>query len=103
MMRGFDGAGAAKVGVPFDTVGTAEKAGFYKPDPRPYEMALRTLDVPASRCLFVAGSPYDLVGTARVGLATYWHDRSGLPLPDGAQAPLVRASTLDRLQQVVIG
>ena len=94
---------AGKVGVQFDAVVTAEKAGFYKPDPRPYETALRALDVSAARCLFVAGSPYDLVGTARVGLATYWHDRSGLPLPEGARAPLVRASTLDGLARMVVG
>ena len=93
---------AERIGVPFATVVTAERAGFYKPDPRPYEMALRELDVAPSRCLFVAGSPYDLVGTARVGLATYWHDRSGLPLPEGAQAPLVREPTLDKLVQTVI-
>ena len=33
------------------------------------------------RCLFVAGSSYDLIGTAKVGLATYWHDGSGWPCP----------------------
>ena len=93
---------AAKVGVPFAVVVTAEQASFYKPDPRPYEMALRGLGVAPSRCLFVAGSPYDLAGTASVGLPAYWHDRSGLPLPDGVQAPLVRASTLDDLAPLVI-
>ena len=92
---------ASKIGVPFATVVTAEKAGSYKPDPRPYELALRELDVPPSRCLFVAGSPYDLVGTGRVGLATYWHDRTGLPLPEGAPAPLLREPTIDKLVRTV--
>ena len=35
----------------------------------------------ARRAAFVAGSGYDLFGTSRVGLRTYWHNRVGLALP----------------------
>src|SRR5207302_3464314 len=58
----------ACTGVNFDAVITAERAGFYKPDPRPYEMALDELAVTPGRCLFVAGSAFDLFGTSKVGL-----------------------------------
>jgi 2-haloacid dehalogenase len=34
---------AARVGVPFAVLVTAERAGFYKPDPRPYRLALTEL------------------------------------------------------------
>ena len=51
-------------GVGFDVVVTAERAGYYKPDARPYKMALDELGVAAGRCLFVAGSAYDLFGTS---------------------------------------
>jgi 2-haloacid dehalogenase len=72
----------ACTGVVFDIVVTAERAGCYKPDPRPYEQALAELGVSTSRCLFVAGSAYDLFGASKVGLPTYWHDRIGMkPLP----------------------
>lgn len=84
----------ARTGVEFDVTVTAERAGYYKPDPRPYKLALDELGVAADRCLFVAGSAYDLFGTHKVGLPTYWHDRIGMkPLPD-APAPIEHHSSL---------
>ena len=41
----------------------------------------------ATGAAFVAGSGYDLFGTSRVGLRTYWHNRVGLALPPGAPEP----------------
>jgi FMN phosphatase YigB (HAD superfamily) len=66
---------------------TSEEAGFYKPDPRPYERALARLQVEPSQAAFVAGSGYDMFGTSKVGLRTYWHNRVGLALPEGAARP----------------
>ena len=91
---------AQRVGVSFDVIVTSESAGYYKPDPRPYRMALERLDLPADRVLFVAGSAYDLVGTSRIGLDTYWHNRAGLRAPPEAPAPLMESPTLDRLPQL---
>ena len=85
---------AALMQVPFDTIVTAERAGHYKPDPAPYQLALADLGLPPQRVLFVAGSGFDLFGTARAGLATLWHNRVGLALPQGAQPPAAEASTL---------
>jgi 2-haloacid dehalogenase len=93
----------ACVGVEFDVVVTAERAGYYKPDPRPYQKALDELNLATSRCLFVAGSAYDLFGTSRSGLATYWHDRLGTaPLSD-APKPLLHHRSLYPLVSVVLG
>jgi beta-phosphoglucomutase-like phosphatase (HAD superfamily) len=36
---------------------SSERAGFYKPDPHPYRLALDELHVEPQDCLFVAGSP----------------------------------------------
>ncbi|MCB1741138.1 MAG: HAD-IA family hydrolase [Gammaproteobacteria bacterium] len=88
---------AARLGVPLDCVITAERAGAYKPEPAPYRMALDALGLPAARVLFVAGSAFDLFGTARVGLPTVWHNRVGLALPAEAPAPLRQAPTLEPL------
>lgn len=82
------------VGVPFDVIVTSERAGYYKPDPHPYQLALDDLALPAHRVLFVAGSGFDLFGTAAVGLDTYWHNRIGLAAPDGAPRPLAQACDL---------
>jgi 2-haloacid dehalogenase len=94
---------AACVGVAFDAVVTAERAGFYKPDPAPYRLALTKLEVAPARCLFVAGSAYDLVGASRVGLDIWWHDRVGMAKPPEAPDPLHRTSDLNGLAVRVLG
>lgn len=86
------------LGVPFDVVITSEKAGFYKPDPAPYRLALESLEIAPENAVFVAGSAYDLFGTQKVGMATVWHNRVGLTAPAGAPAPLLTRPTLDTLE-----
>ncbi|MES2184124.1 MAG: HAD-IA family hydrolase [Pseudomonadota bacterium] len=85
---------AARLGIAWDVVVTSEEAGFYKPDPRPYRLALERLEVPAHEAAFVAGSGYDMFGTASVGLRSFWHNRVGLALPADAPAPDLQAPTL---------
>jgi 2-haloacid dehalogenase len=92
---------ADRVGVPFEVVVTSEQAGFYKPDPRPYRLALEKLGLPAERVLFVAGSAYDMFGTAQVGLDTFWHNRIGLAAPAGAPAPLAESARITDLLEFV--
>src|SRR6516165_3271788 len=91
------------VGVEFEVVVTAERAGYYKPDPRPYEMALGELRLAGSRCLFVAGSAYDLIGTSKVGLSTYWHDRVRMAPPLNLPKPSEHHCSLYPLLDLVIG
>lgn len=85
---------ADRLGIAWDLVITSEEAGYYKPDPRPYQMALDRLGVQARDAAFVAGSGYDLFGTAKVGLRTYWHNRVGLQRPEGAPLAEVESPTL---------
>mgnify|MGYP003623025605 CR=1 FL=1 len=92
----------AQVGVPIDVVVTAECAGFYKPDPRPYQMALDRLGLPPARCLFVAGSAYDLIGTGRLGIPTFWHDRIGMAVPPEVTPPMAHKRTLDSLIETAL-
>jgi 2-haloacid dehalogenase len=93
---------ADRLGINFSVIVTAERAGFYKPDPRPYRLALEELKVDPHRCLFVAGSPFDHFGTAKVALPTYWHDRIGMTAPEGTPTPLFHAPTLDPLLPLVL-
>jgi 2-haloalkanoic acid dehalogenase type II len=93
---------ASRVPAPFSVIVTAERAGCYKPDPRPYQVALDEAGVIAERCLFVAGSAYDMFGTARVGLPTWWHDRIGMPMPPDAPAPIAHHRTLTPLPAHVL-
>jgi 2-haloacid dehalogenase len=93
---------AARTGIAFDAVVTAERAGFYKPHPRPYRLALDALGVAPQDCLFVAGSAYDLSGAAAVGLSVFWHDRIGMAPPPDAPPPLMRHASLHPLTQVLL-
>jgi 2-haloacid dehalogenase len=87
---------AARVGVHFDAVVTAEAAGAYKPKPEPYRLALERLGVEPSRALFVAGSPGDITGASGIGMRVWWHNRLQQPLGDH-QAPLVEHDLLEPL------
>jgi 2-haloalkanoic acid dehalogenase type II len=91
-----------RLAIPFSTVVTAERAGFYKPHPWPYRLALEELGVRPDRCLFVAGSAYDLAGTAKVGLPTWWHDRISMAVPEGVPTPLVHCRDLASLPSYVL-
>ena len=93
----------ARTGVAFDVMVSAERAGFYKPDPRPYQLALAELGLPVERCLFVAGSPYDLFGTAKVGLPAYWHDRIGMAATPEAPKLVAHHDSLGPLVDAVLG
>jgi len=88
---------ASRLRTDWDCIVTAEEAGCYKPDPRPYRLALATLGVAPEEAAFVAGSGYDLFGTSAVGLRTYWHNRVGLARPDGAPVASLERPTLDDL------
>jgi 2-haloacid dehalogenase len=87
---------AARVGVPFDTVVTAEAAGAYKPRPEPYRLALDRLGVAPSRALFVAGSPADITGARAAGMRVWWHNRLHLSLGEH-EAPLAEHCALEPL------
>lgn len=88
---------AQALGVPFRVIVTAEAAGAYKPDPRPYRAAVAALGLTPAQILFVAGSGYDLIGTEAVGLPTVWHNRIGLAAPNGAAPPLATWGSLEPL------
>jgi 2-haloacid dehalogenase len=94
---------AARAGVRFDVLVTAERAGWYKPDPRPYRLALAELELPAEQALFVAGSPADLPGAAGVGLPVVWHNRLGLAPFARSVQPLATWASLDPLPALVAG
>jgi 2-haloalkanoic acid dehalogenase type II len=94
---------AQVLGVTLATIVTAEQAGAYKPDPRPYRHAIAALGLAPAQILFVAGSGYDLIGTAAVGLPTVWHNRIGLAPPPGAPAPLACWTSLDPLPAFLAG
>lgn len=93
----------AKAGVEFDVIVIAERAGAYKPDPRPYVLALEELGIAPGQALFVAGSVFDVNGAGAVGMDVYWHNRAGLPRPDHAPALIAEHRSLGPLTDIVAG
>jgi 2-haloacid dehalogenase len=91
---------AARVGVEFDAVVTAEAAGAYKPRPEPYLRAAERLGVEPGRALFVAGSPSDIDGARGAGMDVCWHNRRQLPLGEH-EAPLAELGSLEPLFDLV--
>ena len=93
---------ADRIGIAFDVVVTAERAGYYKPHARPYKLALQALGETAEAVLFVAGSPYDLFGATALGMPVFWHNRLRMTAPPGAPAPLAQHDNLYPLLRLVM-
>lgn len=92
----------ARLGAAVDVVVAAERAGAYKPDARPYRLALdelaqRVSGLTPARVLFVAGSPFDIPGAGAVGMPVVWHNRLQLERPAGIGAPHAEIDTLAAL------
>jgi len=96
------GALAAARAGKFDLVMTAERAGAYKPDPRPYRAALDALTLHRKRVLFVAGSAHDVGGASRAGMDVYWANRGRVPAPSDA-TPMREEEDLRGLIEVLEG
>lgn len=77
----------AALGVSIPVVVTAEEAGYYKPHPSPYRIALDRLQLASTSVLFVAGSAADVPGASAVGMSVFWHNRSRLVLDDAQVQP----------------
>ena len=95
-------AAAKHVGVPFDVVVTCERAGYYKPEPYPYQLALKEIGCPASRVLYVSGAAFDLIGCTAVGMDAYWHNRLGHARASDCLEPLVESRTLAQLPALAL-
>ena len=67
-------------------VSAAESSAF-KPDPRPYRMALERVESTADEVALVAAHWWDVAGAKRAGLRTGWVARHDLVLPDGLPEP----------------
>jgi 2-haloacid dehalogenase len=92
---------AAATGGDFEVVMSAERAGYYKTDPRAYLAGVSALGLTPTDMLFVGGSAHDVPGAAGAGMKVYWSNRQALPVPAGAPAPLVNARDLTALLELL--
>jgi 2-haloacid dehalogenase len=73
---------------------SAPESGAFKPDPRPYRMALERIGAQAEEVAFVAAHWWDVAGAKRAGLRTGWVARRDLLLPESVPEPDVSGSDL---------
>jgi 2-haloacid dehalogenase len=70
-----------------EAVISAPESGAFKPDPRPYRMALERIGAPAEEVALVAAHWWDVAGAKAAGLRTGWVARRDLLLPDAVPEP----------------
>jgi 2-haloacid dehalogenase len=73
---------------------SAPESGAFKPDLRPYRMALERTGASADEVAFVAAHWWDVAGAKRAGLRTGWVARRDLFLPESVPEPDVRGGNL---------
>jgi 2-haloacid dehalogenase len=66
---------------------SAPESGAFKPDPRPYRMALERVEATGEEVALVAAHWWDVAGAKAAGLRTGWVARRDLVLPDGVPEP----------------
>jgi 2-haloacid dehalogenase len=77
-----------------ETVISAPESGAFKPDPRPYRMALERVGAPAGEVALVAAHWWDVAGAKAAGLRTGWVARRDLLLPGAVPEPDVSGRDL---------
>jgi 2-haloacid dehalogenase len=88
-------------GVKFDVIVTSERAGFYKPNPAPYTLAIRELGIEPKKVLYVSGSAYDIPGAIAMGMDVYWHNRIGMVKLEKVPEPLIMTTSLMPLKEII--
>jgi 2-haloacid dehalogenase len=73
---------------------SADEAGAFKPDPRPYRLALERTGAAADEVVMVAAHWWDVAGAKRAGLRTGWVARRDRVLPASVPDPDVTGRDL---------
>jgi HAD superfamily hydrolase (TIGR01509 family) len=84
----------------FESVIISGKVGLSKPNPAIYELALRTLGIPAEQAVFIDDIPQNVMAAERVGLKGLWLVRTAKPR-EGVPAAYRHLSQIYSLQDVV--
>jgi 2-haloacid dehalogenase len=87
----------------FELVLGAQDSGAYKPDPRPYRMALEQTGAPADEVAFVSTFWWDVSGAKRAGLLTGWVARRERSLLDSVPPPDYVGRDLAEVADAIVG
>jgi len=85
-----------------ELVMSADEAGAFKPDPRPYRMAIERTGAEAGEIVFVAAHWWDVAGAKRAGMRTGWVARRDRVLPASVPEPDVQGPDLPDVAEKVV-
>jgi 2-haloacid dehalogenase len=85
----------------FELVLSAQDAGAYKPDLRPYRMAIERTGAQGAEICFVSTHWWDVAGAKRAGLRTGWVARRDIVLPAGIPEPDVSGRDLTEVAEAL--
>lgn len=77
---------ASGVGSLFSEVISVDRVKTYKPDPRCYELAAKSLGVAGDEVLFVSSNGFDVAGARQFGFRVAWVERGGGRPPPASSA-----------------
>jgi 2-haloacid dehalogenase len=86
----------------FELVLSAQDAGAYKPDLRPYRMAIERTGSPGADVAFVSTHWWDVAGAKRAGMQTGWVARRERSLLDTVPPPDYTGRDLAEAAQAII-
>jgi 2-haloacid dehalogenase len=86
----------------FELVLSAQDAGAYRPDPRPYRMAVERTGASTAETCFVSTYWWDVAGAKRSGLHTAWVARRERSLLDTVPAPDYRGRDLAEVADAIV-
>jgi 2-haloacid dehalogenase len=84
-----------------DVVVSAAETGAFKPDPRPYRLALERIRAEPGEVAMVAAHWWDVAGAKRAGLRTGWVARRDIVLPAGIPEPDVSGRDLTEVAEAL--
>jgi 2-haloacid dehalogenase len=84
-----------------ELVMSAGDAGAFKPDPRPYRMAVERTGAALEEIAFVAANWWDVAGAKRAGLKTGWVARRDRVLPASVPEPDVTGRDLAEVAEAI--
>jgi 2-haloacid dehalogenase len=84
-----------------DIVVSGPETGAFKPDPRPYRLALERIRADPGEVAMVAAHWWDVAGAKRAGLRTGWVARRDIVLPAGVPEPDVRGRDLTEVAEAL--
>ena len=86
----------------FERILSVSAVGAYKPDRRPYQHALKELEVAPGEATLIAAHAWDVVGARAAGLDAIWLDRLERRWPLPVEEPRRAGSLVDAVEILLI-